>query len=59
MRDFLWSDHEDNRKVHVVSWQHLCLPIEEGVLGVRSIKDVNIVLLCKWLWRIGSDEEAS
>lgn len=58
MKDFLWNDQEDRRKEHLVSWQQVCLPIKVGGIGIRSIKDLNLALPSKWLWRIGSDVDA-
>lgn len=46
-RDFLWGDSEDNRKVHLVSWDEVCQPRDKGGLGLRKAKDNNLPLLGK------------
>ena len=33
-RDFLWNDHVDKRKYHLVSWALVCKPIEQGGMGI-------------------------
>lgn len=41
-----------------VSWDKVCLSKEEGGLGVKSVVDFNISLMCKWGWRLFSENEA-
>jgi len=35
----------------------LCLPSEEGGLGVRRLREFNVSLLEKWCWRMLVDKE--
>lgn len=37
-------------KIVWVNWDKVCLPKEEGCLGVEGLKYFNISLLCKWKW---------
>ena len=43
-RDFLWGDSRN----HLVGWDKVCAPLENGGLGVRKIT-TNKALLGKWL----------
>lgn len=36
----------------LVSWVDVCKPKQEGGLGVRRLKDVNLVCSLKLVWRI-------
>lgn len=38
-----------------VSWSDVCLPKQEGGLGLRSLKDVNNVMCLKLIWRLSSN----
>ena len=44
-RDFLWNDSMQKRKYHLVKWESVCKPIDQGGLGICSIEKVNKALL--------------
>lgn len=52
-RTFLWGS-----KVARVSWRQVCLPKEEGGLGLRDLRTWNKELLAKNLWNIHTRKDA-
>lgn len=48
-RDFLWGGGEEAFHYHLVAWDRVCVPKENGGLGVRSLVTFNLALLGKWL----------
>ena len=48
----------DELKMHLVKWDKVCSPIDEGGLGIRNVMRFNQVLLGKWLWRFAHEEGA-
>ena len=50
-RNFLWGASEDVFKYPLVAWEKVCLPVEDGGLGVRRVGLFNQALLGNWLWR--------
>lgn len=56
MRNFLWGTTNEKKRYHLLSWEQVCLPKEWGGLSLRRIVDINKALLCKWVWRLGDDD---
>ncbi|KAL4183344.1 hypothetical protein AMTRI_Chr11g154720 [Amborella trichopoda] len=50
MRNFLWSGQADKTKFHLVAWDNVCLPKQQGGLGIRILRKHNQALLGKWWW---------
>jgi hypothetical protein len=48
----------DDFKFHLVEWDKVCSPIDEGGLGIRNMRWFNQALLGKWLWRFAHEEGA-
>lgn len=46
---FFWGNTDSEKKRHWVTWDHLCYPLDEGELGIRSLFDLNKVTMTK-LW---------
>jgi hypothetical protein len=51
-RKFLWGGLSRKNKTCWVKWDDICKPKEEGGLGVRDLRLVNISLLTKWRWKL-------
>ena len=56
--DFLWQGKGNKKKSHPIDWSFICKPKKEGGLGFRPLKQMNQMLLGKWLWRIGGTQIA-
>ncbi|KAJ0871216.1 putative RNA-directed DNA polymerase [Helianthus annuus] len=52
MRRFLWNANNQGRAKAKVAWAEVCLPKDEGGLGIRSISDVNKALMANHVWSI-------
>ena len=52
-----WGGGEDHRKMAWIKWDFICLPKEDGGLGVRRVGAFNVSLLGKWCWRMLVDKE--
>lgn len=50
--EFLWSGPELNGRKIRVAWSDVCKKKEEGGLGVRRLKEINLVSCLKLIWRI-------
>ncbi|XP_071708111.1 uncharacterized protein [Rutidosis leptorrhynchoides] len=52
MRGFLWCQGELSRGKAKVKWSTICLPKDEGGLGVKLLKEWNIALMVSHIWRL-------
>jgi hypothetical protein len=53
---FLWSGDKNKRKYHLVSWSVVCLPKDQGGLGILNLDIMNTSLLSKWLWKLFNEK---
>ncbi|XP_021996030.1 uncharacterized protein LOC110893223 [Helianthus annuus] len=58
MRNFLWSQGSFQRGKAKVSWKSVCVPKNEGGLGIRRIGDVNKALMVSHVWSILTNRES-
>ncbi|MQL74943.1 hypothetical protein Taro_007311 [Colocasia esculenta] len=50
--NFFWSGTDGIRRRHWVAWADIQRPIDEGGLGVRNIKQVQLALAVKQIWNV-------
>ncbi|XP_062089528.1 uncharacterized protein LOC133796064 [Humulus lupulus] len=58
-RRFLWgtsTSNENRSKVHLTTWEQVCLPKSLGGIGFKEGSKWNKVLLAKFLWVISSKQ---
>ena len=49
---FLWSGKLGNASRAKIRWEYVCLPKEEGGLGLRRVKDSNDASVMKHIWNL-------
>ncbi|KAF3773305.1 putative ribonuclease H protein [Nymphaea thermarum] len=54
---FLWNEEDGSRHIHLIKWERLCLPIEEGGVGIRRLEEVNRVMLASRCCRMLSSKD--
>lgn len=57
-RDFIWGSTPEARKNHLIAWEKLCSPKEDGGLGFSSLRMVNDVYMMKLGWGLISKKNA-
>lgn len=58
MREFLWERLGNDEAEHLVAWNLVTRPKENGGLGIGNICVRNKALAHKWLWRFPLEREA-
>jgi hypothetical protein len=53
----LWQGGSQARKIHLVNWNSVCTPKNQGGLGVLNLEYMNDALLTKWLWNIENSND--
>lgn len=48
--NFIWAGDINVRKLSTVAWDKVCSPLQEGGLGIRSLKDLNHASVLKLCW---------
>jgi hypothetical protein len=57
-RNFLWGGGLEEKKLCWVKWDVICLPKDQGGLGVKNLTLFNKALLSKWKWRFLTNDTA-
>lgn len=52
LRNFLWKNKEDEKRLALVKWDNVCKPIECGGLGIKKPQWQNEALGAKLVWRL-------
>lgn len=58
MRNFFWKGSSIEKRAHLVRWDLITKPKENGGLGIDKIKITNEALLAKWIWRFFEEPDS-
>ncbi|GJY18410.1 hypothetical protein Tco_0389901 [Tanacetum coccineum] len=58
MSGFLWCQGDMKRGKAKVLWEDVCLPKQEGGLGIRRLENFNVALMCTHVWKIVTRKES-
>lgn len=53
--DFIYNGSNGKKKLHLRNWDHNYRTLNQGGLGIKSLKSMNQALLRKRLWRFGEE----
>lgn len=56
-RGFLWGLNGNRSKLHIASWEKVCLPKAYGGLGFREGAKWNHAILAKYVWAISEKQD--
>nr|KYP64348.1 Putative ribonuclease H protein At1g65750 family [Cajanus cajan] len=57
-RKFIWGENDHDRKIHIISWNTIFQPKNQGGLGMKSASQLNIAFLMKGLWNLCTQKES-
>ena len=52
VRRFIWEHTESRGGIHLLNWDTVTLNKDQGGLGIRSIRSMNLAMLAKLGWRL-------
>jgi hypothetical protein len=44
------------KKYHLIKWTKICKDRKKGGLGVKNLRELNIIIMCKWWWLLEHEE---
>ncbi|WVZ54468.1 hypothetical protein U9M48_005255, partial [Paspalum notatum var. saurae] len=53
---FFWQGGNHRKKYRLTKWDHLCLPKDQGGLGILNLEAQNACLLSKWLYKLINED---
>jgi hypothetical protein len=53
---FCWQSDGHKKKYRLTKWNIICLPEDQGGLGIEVLETKNWCLLCKWLFKLMNEE---
>ncbi|GJW00578.1 hypothetical protein Tco_1555829, partial [Tanacetum coccineum] len=57
-RNFFWGGSLDTKKISWIPWDKALSPLNQGGLGICSLKVSNQSMLIKWWWRFYKEDNA-
>jgi hypothetical protein len=55
---FFWEGQGNKKKYHMVAWEDICKPKDQGGLGIMSTKLMNVTMMSKWIWRMLTEDDS-
>lgn len=56
-RDFMWGSTANTRRCHLIAWDSLCKPKDEGGLGFHNLRTLNKAHMMKLVWSMISNPD--
>ena len=53
---FFWQGDKHKKKYRLSKWEILCLPKDQGGLGIMNLEIQNACLLSKWLYKLVNED---
>ncbi|XP_062094186.1 uncharacterized protein LOC133800248 [Humulus lupulus] len=57
-RNFHWGAKGNRSKVHLSSWEQVCLPKSLGGIGFKERSKWNAILMAKYIWAVSTKQES-
>lgn len=57
-RNFFWGGNHDKKSMAYVAWDKVTTPLSLGGLGLRSLKEMNMALVMKALWKLSTGADS-
>ncbi|KAH1238277.1 Protein FORGETTER 1 [Glycine max] len=54
-RNFMWGGNQHHKRISWVKWDVICLPKNEGGLGIKDLAKFNAALRGRWIWDLAAN----
>lgn len=58
MSKFMWGESDNSRKLHLIDWNTVSMPMERAGLDISKLEDLSAGLIVKWIYSFANERDS-